>query len=103
MAAVLVIGIGLGLGRLDTPPSAGLTEIAAVENLDISPEALLALERAELLSDVGVRYVDGLQDLLVGVMELSVDVVSTEDLFLSPRARKRALERRKTPRDRTRC
>ena len=87
MAAVLVIGIGLG--RLDTPPSAGLTEIAAVENLDISPEALLALERAELLSDVGVRYVDGLQDLLVGVMELSVDVVSTEDLFLT---RERASE-----------
>ncbi len=85
MAAVLVIGIG----RLDTPPSAGLTEIAAVENLDISPEALLALERAELLSDVGVRYVDGLQDLLVGVMELSVDVVSTEDLFLT---RERASE-----------
>ena len=87
MAAVLVIGIGLG--RLATPPSAGLTEVAAVENLDIAPEALLALERAELLTDVGVRYVDSLQDLLVGVMELSVDVVSTEDLFLT---RERASE-----------
>ena len=58
MAAVLVIGIGLG--RLATPPSAGLTEVAAVENLDIAPEALLALERAELLSDVGVHYVESL-------------------------------------------
>ncbi|TDI46698.1 MAG: hypothetical protein E2P02_04735 [Acidobacteria bacterium] len=87
MAAVLVIGIGLGL--LATPPSAGLPEVAGLENLDIAPEALLALERAELLSDVGVRYVDGLQDLLVGVMELSVDVVTTEDLFLT---RERASE-----------
>ncbi len=87
MAAVLVIGIGLGL--LATPPSAGPVEVAGVENLDIAPEALLALERAELLSDVGVRYVDGLQDLLVGVMELSVDVVTTEDLFLT---RERASE-----------
>ena len=104
MAAVLVIGIGLG--RLDTPPSAGLTEIAAVENLDISPEALLALERAELLSDVGVRY--------VALRRRSPRSSRRRDGAFRrcrehrrsvphPRARKRALERRKTPRDRTRC
>lgn len=87
MAAVLVIGIGLG--RLAAPPGSGLTEVTSVENLEIAPEALLALERAELLSDVGVRYVDGLQDLLVDVMELSVDVVSTDDLLLT---RERASE-----------
>ena len=81
MAAMLVIGIGLGsLARLETPDA---SDPVAVAELEIAPEAIEALERAELLSDVGVRYVDGLQGLLVDVMSFSVEGVSTEDVVLT--------------------
>lgn len=87
MAAMLLVGILLGrwLPREEAPP----VDTAMVS---IDPDALASLERAELLADVGVRYVSGLRDMLGELARFSAQPVSVEDAALT-RERARSLIR----------
>ena len=83
-AALLLVGFGVGQWfaapkNVAQPATASLTP-AGFEVLRVEAGAVEALARAELLSDVGLRYVIGLQDLLQGVMTLSVSGAELADL-----------------------
>ncbi|HXV59409.1 MAG TPA: zf-HC2 domain-containing protein [Vicinamibacteria bacterium] len=83
MAAVLLIGVGIGyfLPRGGEEPEVAL-------GAPVDPDALAALERAELLSDVGVRYTDGLRGVLEELLELAVlDLTADEAAYTRERAR----------------
>jgi hypothetical protein len=77
-------------------------QTASLEELTVEAQAVEALTRAELLSDVGLRYVNGLQQLLQGVMETpagsvqAVDVTATReqaaDLIRDGRLLRRSLD-----------
>lgn len=83
-AALLLVGFGAGQWfaaprDVAQPAPASLTS-AGFEVLRVEAGAVEALARAELLSDVGLRYVIGLQDLLQGVMTLAVGGAERTDL-----------------------
>jgi Putative zinc-finger len=81
-AAVLValgIAVGVPVGRLTAPPRAE----ASIPDAPTPPpgrRAVDALERAELLADAGVRYVDGLRALLGDVSRLTIETSSSTSL-----------------------
>ena len=60
-----------------------------MESLTVEAQAIEALARAEILADVGLRYVTGLQDMLHSVTDLSVRDVSATDMAIT---RERARE-----------
>jgi len=97
-AAALVI-VGVAVGRWTTPPIAApvrptgatvsLQDVSSLESLTVEAHAVEALARAEILADVGLRYVTGLQDMLHSVTDLSVRDVSATDMAIT---RERARE-----------
>ena len=97
-AAALVI-VGVVVGRWTTPSmgspgrladaTVGLQDVSSLESLTVEAHAVEALARAEILADVGLRYVTGLQDMLHDVTDLSVRDVSVTDMAI---ARERAME-----------
>ena len=96
-AAALVI-VGFTAGRWLTPrldsvstelPAESVAQGSGADTLRVEARAVEALARAELLSDVGLSYVVGLQDLLNEVMQYSVGNISYGDLAIS---RERARE-----------
>ena len=97
-AAALVI-VGIAVGRWTTPPIAAplrptaaevsLEDVSSLESLTVEAQAVEALARAEILADVGLRYVTGLQDMLHSVTDLSVRDVSATDMAIT---RERARE-----------
>jgi hypothetical protein len=106
-AALLVLGFGLGRwGTASRESGGGVTDphaqSASIDELKVDAQAVEALTRAELLSDVGLRYVNGLQQLLQGVMETpagdvkAVDIASTReqaaDLIRDGRLLRRTLD-----------
>jgi len=89
-AAVLALGIGIGRWAVPSAPArpAG-NEGDGRREFQVDPRAVDALARAELLSDLGIRYVNDLQKLLRSVAEVSVDAATPGDLAS---ARERARE-----------
>ena len=87
-AAMVVFGVAIGRWTTPTPPPRTENVLTADSDL-IRPEAVDALARAEVLSDVGIRYVEGLEALLVDVMSLSGESASAGELG---RAREEARE-----------
>jgi hypothetical protein len=84
LAAVLVLGIGIGFllaprGRTASPPA---PEDGGIE----------ALVRADVLADAGVRYVDGLRALFSDLTESSLDAPTVEQA-VAARERARSLLR----------
>jgi hypothetical protein len=72
-AAVLLLGAGIGIGRLaghraavPAPVGVGTVESAP------DPAAVAALVRADLLTDAGLSFAYGLQEMVTGVMGLEV-------------------------------
>lgn len=93
MAAVLLVGVGLGRILSPTGGSPALPAApTAVDTARVEAESLAALERAELLADTGVRYVDGLRELLSEVAEVTIAVDSSTGV-LSTREHARSLLR----------
>ena len=80
-AAAAMVVFGIAIGRWTTPTPPERTEnVSSADSDSIRPEAVDALARAELLSDVGTRYVEGLEALLVDVMSLSDETASVGEL-----------------------
>lgn len=92
-AALLIAGFVAGRWReprqgLVFPETASpaASQAGRVEGLEVprvDADAVEALARAELLSDVGLRYVTGLQDLLNEVLQVSGGAASDGDLGLT--------------------
>jgi hypothetical protein len=91
-AAALVI-VGIAVGRWTTPqmgspersaaPGASVQDVSSLASLTVEAQAVEALARAEILADVGLRYVTGLQDMLHSVTDLSVRDVSATDMAVT--------------------
>jgi predicted anti-sigma-YlaC factor YlaD len=94
-AAAACMVIGFGLGRVGTTDEEAIVEenisetLAELDTLRVEPAAVEALARAEILSDLGRQYVDGLDGLIEDVMTASVGNVRPTELALT---RERARE-----------
>ncbi len=94
-AAAAFVLIGFGLGRVGTTgeetivPGNISETLADLDTLRIEPAAVEALARAEVLSDLGRQYVDGLDRLIEDVMDVSVGPRTPTELALT---RERARE-----------
>jgi predicted anti-sigma-YlaC factor YlaD len=94
-AAAAFVLIGFGLGRVGTTGGEAIVPgnisetLADLDTLRVEPAAVEALARAEVLSDLGRHYVDGLDGLLGDVMGASIGTVTPTELALT---RERARE-----------
>jgi hypothetical protein len=83
-AALLLLGFGLGRWgegpRVAVTPGASIESAATLDEMSVEDKAVDALARAELLSDVGLRYVNSLKQLFYGVLEISGSKVDVADL-----------------------
>jgi predicted anti-sigma-YlaC factor YlaD len=94
-AAAAFVLVGFGLGRVGTTSQETIAPenisetLAELDTLRVEPAAVEALARAEILSDLGRQYVDGLDGLITDVMAASVGNVTPTELALT---RERARE-----------
>jgi hypothetical protein len=79
-AALLLVGVGLGRWLLpghgsDAPP-VGVT----AETAGVGAEAVDALARAEVLTDLGIPYMEGLQGIMTRVLDMHMEEVDEQSL-----------------------
>ena len=73
-AALLVLGLGLGV-QLGSRPAAPLPQATAAQQ-EIESNVVASLARVELLEDIGVGYTQGLRSLLDRMADLDSETTS---------------------------